>query len=111
MGKVSRGRKQNKNTIENELFNEIRQELIRKYVSVGRTQENAETEVDTFLRDTQRSGEYLEMRMRAKQESDLGFEEILQYALAFAIGVFTNFAAQYYLENSKVRAHINTCSF
>ena len=83
-------------------YNEVRQELIEKYVSAGNTFEVAEAEVDAFLSDTQRSSDYLEMRLRAKEESDLGFEEIVRYALAFTIGILTNLAAKYYLAFSTV---------
>jgi len=81
---------------------ELRQELIAKYIAAGRSL-TAETEVDTFLRDTQRSDEYIQMKLRAKEESELGFEEFIRYAIAFSFGVLYSLAANYYLDLHEVR--------
>jgi hypothetical protein len=96
-------------TKETEYMEELRQELIAKYVDAGRTQTVAETEVDSFLLDTQRSGDYIEMRLRTKEESDLGFEEIIWYAFAFTAGLISHVAANYYLDLTQVRSSSYVC--
>ena len=67
------------------LMQDVRCELIQKYVAQGVSQETAGQEVDLFLQDTERSKQYLEMRMYAQlQADDLGVEFGLQGA--FLIG-------------------------
>jgi hypothetical protein len=69
------------------LMQDVRYELIQKYVAQGVSQETAEQEVDLFLEDTERSQQYLEMRMYAQlQADDLGVEFGLQVLGAFVLG-------------------------
>lgn len=75
---------------------EVRSELISKYVSQGSTVEFAEVEVDQFLSDPERSLEYMEMRRYAKEQNELGFEGALQYGAFFLIGLLGNVGVNYY---------------
>jgi hypothetical protein len=69
------------------LMQDVRDELIQKYMAQGVLQETAEQEVDLFLEDTERSQQYLEMRMYAQlQADDLGVEFGLQLLGAFVLG-------------------------
>lgn len=69
------------------LLQDLRYELIQKYVAQGVSQETAEQEVDLFLQDTERSKQYLEMRMYAQlQADDLGVEFGSQVLGPFLIG-------------------------
>jgi len=79
---------------------EVREQLVEKYLSLGRSQEYAESEVDNFLNDPNRSQKFLEMRRYAKSQQDaaMGFENILMYGGAFFLGllgdgIFKYFAA------------------
>lgn len=75
---------------------EVRNELIQKYLSLGRTMEYAEMEVDKFLSDPERSSQFLEMRRYAKANNDLGFEFIFQLGGAFLLGLSGNVAVKYF---------------
>ena len=76
---------------------EVRQELIQKYISLGRTLEYAEKEVDQFLSDPERSQQFLDMRRYAKaQANDLGFESLFQIGGAFMLGLGFTVGANYY---------------
>ena len=68
---------------------EVRQQLIDKYLSLGRTQEYAEVEIDRFLNDPSRSQKFLEMRKYVKSQEDasMGFENFLLYGCAFIFGL------------------------
>lgn len=68
---------------------EVRQQLIDKYLSLGRTQEYAEVEIDRFLNDPCRSQKFLEMRKYVKSQEDasMGFENFLLYGCAFIFGL------------------------
>jgi galactose-1-phosphate uridylyltransferase len=68
---------------------EVRQELIEKYLSLGRSQEYAETEIDKFLNDPSRSQKFLEMKKYVKSQEDasMGFENFLLYGGAFFVGL------------------------
>mmetsp|Transcript_32763 Transcript_32763/g.50832 ORF Transcript_32763/g.50832 Transcript_32763/m.50832 type:complete len:161 (+) Transcript_32763:148-630(+) len=69
------------------LLEEVRLELVQKYLAQGITQEEAEQEVDVFLADKDRSEKYLEMRMyAAAQADDLGLGLGLQLVGGFLIG-------------------------
>jgi hypothetical protein len=69
------------------LMQDVRSELIQKYVAQGVSQDTAEQEVDWFLQDTERSQQYLEMRMYAQlQADDFGVEYGLQVLGAFLLG-------------------------
>ena len=65
---------------------EVRTELVAKYVHLGKTHEEAEVEVDRFLSDPEQSHQYLEMRRSAKSQELVGPELLVQLAGAFAVG-------------------------
>lgn len=67
---------------------EVRKELVGKYVELGKTQTEAEIEVDRFLADPDQSGQYLQMRRRAKSQELVGPEFFFQLAGSFALGWF-----------------------
>ncbi|GMH54850.1 hypothetical protein TrRE_jg6885 [Triparma retinervis] len=62
---------------------EVRIELIEKYLELGRTQEFAENEVDNFLNDRERSEKFLDMRRIAK-EAEIVLNVISKYWAAFS---------------------------
>lgn len=69
----------------------LRYELIQNYLAQGVvSQETAEQEVDLFLQDTERSQQYLEMRMYAQlqQADDVGVDVEFGFQLfaAFVLG-------------------------
>eukprot|EP00816_Leptocylindrus_hargravesii_P004181 CAMPEP_0196804924 /NCGR_PEP_ID=MMETSP1362-20130617/4625_1 /TAXON_ID=163516 /ORGANISM="Leptocylindrus danicus, Strain CCMP1856" /LENGTH=190 /DNA_ID=CAMNT_0042177517 /DNA_START=49 /DNA_END=621 /DNA_ORIENTATION=+ len=76
----------------------VRQELVAKYLQLGRSQEYAEREVDEFLSDRERSEKYLEMRAYAKGSAGSGFstELVVQLGLAFFLGLGGNVAVKYW---------------
>ena len=75
---------------------EVRQELLMKYVQLGKSPEDAEREVDNFLSDPEQSEQYLEMRRYAKAQADeLGFELYLQLGGAFLIGLAATVLPKY----------------
>jgi len=82
--------------LQSDQVQEVRSELISKYVSQGSTVEFAEVEVDQFLSDPERSLEYMEMRRYAKEQNELGFEGALQYGAFFLIGLLGNVGVNYY---------------
>ncbi len=67
----------------------MRQELVDKYLSLGRSQEYAEVEIDSFLNDPSRSQKFLEMRKYAKSQENasMGFEDFVLYGCAFLVGL------------------------
>lgn len=66
---------------------EIRNELIQKYLSIGRSQEYAEAEVDEFLRDEKRSAKYFDMKRYARTEGGvMGFETAVQVCAYLLMG-------------------------
>uniref|UniRef100_A0A6U3RM51 Uncharacterized protein n=1 Tax=Ditylum brightwellii TaxID=49249 RepID=A0A6U3RM51_9STRA len=77
---------------------EVRAELVQKYLSLGRTQEYAEREVDEFLSDPERSQQFLEMRRYANAQAEelMGFEVWVQLFGAFALGLGGQSAFKYY---------------
>eukprot|EP00559_Dactyliosolen_fragilissimus_P005062 CAMPEP_0184855122 /NCGR_PEP_ID=MMETSP0580-20130426/441_1 /TAXON_ID=1118495 /ORGANISM="Dactyliosolen fragilissimus" /LENGTH=170 /DNA_ID=CAMNT_0027349551 /DNA_START=75 /DNA_END=587 /DNA_ORIENTATION=+ len=67
---------------------EVRQELIQRYITLGKSQEYAEKEVEEFLSDPERSEQFLEMRRYSKAQADeLGFESVFQIGGAFILGL------------------------
>ena len=68
---------------------EVRQQLIEKYLSLGRSQEYAEVEIDNFLNDQSRSQKFLEMRkyVKSQQDASMGFENLFLYGGAFLFGL------------------------
>ena len=85
------------------LFSHIRSELVSKYVALGSqwSQTEATKEVDAFLNDEGRSGEFIEMRRYAfvRREEELGFEDAMLYAAAFVAGVGVDLAMRWCAEN------------
>lgn len=84
--------------LESEEVQEVRAELVQKYLSLGRTQEYAEREVDEFLSDPERSQQFLEMRRYANAQAEelMGFEIWIQLFGAFALGLGGQSAFKYY---------------
>lgn len=76
--------------LERELINEVRVELVQKYLDQGISQSKAEQEVDYFLSEPSRSRDYLEMRKYSQEQKDAGVGIDLflamQFIAAFAIG-------------------------
>lgn len=83
--------------LESKEVQEVRQELIQKYISLGRTMEYAEVEVDKFLSDPERSQKFLEMRRYAKAQANelMGFETAVTIGGAFFVGLFGNVLIKY----------------
>lgn len=67
---------------------QVRNEIVQKYVQLGKTLEEAQIDVDRFLADPEQSHPYLEMRRSAKSQELVGPELFLQLAGSFAIGWF-----------------------
>lgn len=67
---------------------QVRCELVQKYVELGKTQEEAQVEVDRFLSDPEQSHPYLEMRRSAKSQELVGPEFFVQLLGSFAVGWF-----------------------
>jgi len=82
--------------LQSDQVQEVRMELIQKYISGGHGIELAEKEVDKFLSDPERSLQYLEMRDYAKSQSEMGFETALTLSAAFVIGLVGNVGIKYY---------------
>ena len=85
------------------LLSHIRSELVSKYVALGSqwSQAEATKEVDAFLNDEDRSGEFIEMRRYAfvRREEELGFEDAMLYAAAFVAGVGVDLTMRWCAEN------------
>jgi len=77
---------------------EVRQEMLAKYVSFGKTSVEAEIEVDKFLSDPEQSLQYLEMRQYAKSQQLMGsnVESLLGLIGAFALGMMGTVAIKYF---------------
>lgn len=75
--------------LESSEVQEVRQQLIEKYLSLGRSQEYAEVEIDNFLNDPDRSRKFLEMKKYVKSQKDasMGFENFFFYGGAFFVGL------------------------
>jgi len=82
--------------LESDQVQEVRMELIEKYLSKGFDMELAEKEVDKFLSDPERSLQYLEMRDYAKSQNEMGFETALTLGAAFVLGLVGNVGMKYY---------------
>jgi len=67
----------------------IKKELIAKYLKMGHSEEYAKSEVEFFLQDDERSQQYVNMRRvaMAREGNDLGIEDVVQFVLAFVIGM------------------------
>jgi hypothetical protein len=85
------------------LLSHIRSELISKYLALGSqwTKAEATKEVDAFLNDEDRSGEFIEMRRFAfvHREEEMGFEDAMLYAAAFVAGVGVDLAMRWCAEH------------
>jgi hypothetical protein len=79
---------------------EVKEQLIQKYLSLGRSQEYAEKEIDTFLNDKSRSQKFLEMRkyVKSQQNASLGFENFFFYGGAFFVGLLGDATFKYILQ-------------
>mmetsp|Transcript_4358 Transcript_4358/g.6377 ORF Transcript_4358/g.6377 Transcript_4358/m.6377 type:complete len:199 (-) Transcript_4358:217-813(-) len=76
---------------------EMRNEMVQKYVKAGKPREDAEVEVDKFLSDPERSEKYLDMRRYAKAQSDamMGFESPLFIFGGFFLGLMGTVGLNY----------------
>lgn len=89
--------------LKSEEVQEVRRELIQKYLSMGIDRERAERDVDAFLSDREKSLQYLEMRRYAAAQADeLGPDFLLQLLGAFFFGFLANVGVKY-LSAYKVR--------
>mmetsp|Transcript_3573 Transcript_3573/g.6086 ORF Transcript_3573/g.6086 Transcript_3573/m.6086 type:complete len:156 (-) Transcript_3573:209-676(-) len=80
-----------------EVNQEVREELIAKYMEMGKSRELAENEIDEFLQDPEQSRKYLEMRAYAQSQADLlGPELYLQFFGYFMLGVIGTVGPKYY---------------
>ena len=86
------------------LMSSVRTELISKFVQLGRSAADAEAEVDAFLDDEERSGEFVEMRRYAAvhKEDSMGFEDALLYLGAFCAGAAVDVALRLAAEHLDV---------
>lgn len=77
---------------------EVRREMVAKYLSFGKTLEDAEREVDKFLSDPEQSLQYLEMRQYAKSQELMGSnaESLMFLVGAFLLGLFGSAAIKYF---------------
>jgi len=82
---------------------EIRNELIEKYLSIGRTQEYAEAEVDEFLQDDTRSAKYLDLKRYSRAEGALmGFEDVVQFGAALLFGHMMSDVMKIYMDYQQI---------
>jgi hypothetical protein len=75
---------------------QVRLEMVEKYVELGKTYVEAEVEVDKFLSDPEQSLQYLEMRRYAKSQELVGPELLVQLGGAFALGLFATVGAKHF---------------
>lgn len=76
--------------LQSQEIQDVRKEVVAKYISMGKTEQEAEVEVDKFLSDPEQSLQYLEMRrsaVSAKSEGLVGPELIVQIGGSIALGV------------------------
>lgn len=83
--------------IDSHAIQEVKAELVAKYVAAGKSEEYAQQEVDKFLSDPDRSEKYLDMRRYAKAQADelMGFESIFVIGGAFFLGLGGNVLIKY----------------
>ena len=79
----------NDESVDTEFLDEIREELISKYLDQGISRDSAIREIDSFLQDKSRSKKFMEMRAYASKAKgyDLGIGEGFNYVIAFLVGV------------------------
>jgi hypothetical protein len=72
--------------------------MIQKYLSFGKSREDAEAEVDKFLSDPERSQQYLEMRRYANAQKNelMGFEGFLTIGGGFLLGLVGTVGVKYF---------------
>ena len=72
--------------------------MIQKYLSFGKSRDEAEGEVDTFLSDPERSQQYLEIRRYANAQKNelMGFESVLTIGGAFVLGLMGTVGMKYF---------------
>ncbi len=76
---------------------QVRDEMLQKYISLGKSADRAEREVDAFLRDRERAQPFIEMRQYAKRKfDDMGLEIVFQTATITFFCLFTTLALQYH---------------
>lgn len=90
---------------------QVRDEMLQKYISLGKSTETAEREVDAFLRDRQRAEPFVEMRQYAKRKfDDMGLEIVFQTLSITLFCLFVTLGFQYHaayvvsLVNAGIRA-------
>jgi len=82
--------------LKSEEVQEVRREIIQKYLSMGIDQQKAEQDVDAFLSDREKSLQYLEMRRYAAAQADeLGPDFFFQLVGAFLFGLVANVGVKY----------------
>lgn len=75
----------------------VREEMLQKYISFGKSAETAEREVDAFLRDRERAQPFIEMRQYAKRKfDDMGLEIVFQTIAITLVCLFTSLGLQYH---------------
>lgn len=75
---------------------QVRLEMVEKYVELGKTHAEAEVEVDKFLSDPEQSLQYLEMRRYAKSQELVGPELLFQLGGAFALGLIATIGSKHF---------------
>lgn len=76
---------------------EVRSEMVAKYIACGKPSDVAEQEVDAFLRDRERAQPFVEMRQYAKHKfDDMGLEIVVQTAVICLFCLFATIGLQYH---------------
>lgn len=76
---------------------QVRSEMLAKYIALGKSDEEAAREVDAFLQDQQRAESFIEMRQYAKRKfDDMGLEIVLQTAVITIFCLVASIGLQYY---------------
>lgn len=83
--------------LETPQIQQVRSEMLAKYISLGKSAEQAEKEVDEFLHDRERAQPFVEMRQYAKRKfDDMGLEIVFQTSFIFLFCLFATLGLQYY---------------
>mmetsp|Transcript_27939 Transcript_27939/g.32211 ORF Transcript_27939/g.32211 Transcript_27939/m.32211 type:complete len:191 (-) Transcript_27939:644-1216(-) len=83
-------------TLQSKEIQDVRLELIKKYLEFGRTQEDAEAEVDVFLQNKEQSQQYIDMRRYAQAQKDGLGETFFTLGAAFVVGFGAQIGFKYY---------------
>lgn len=76
---------------------QVRNEILQKYISLGKSSRVAECQVDAFLRDREKAQPFIEMRQQAKRNfDDMGLETAVQTTVIFVTCLVTTIGLQYY---------------